>query len=350
MRFWRDASISAGFALFRATGLHRLLAPVTRGRGAILMFHHVCATQSQPFAPNSLLEITPEFLQAVIELVRARGFEIVSMDEALRRLARQPTNGEKPFVVLSFDDGYRDNLDNALPVLKRLEAPFILYVTTGFADRTAHLWWRELEAAVRALDDVSIQINGQTLTFPARTSAQKSAAFAKAYWQLRAMPEPEMLDQIAELCENAGVDGRALVEAACMDWPAIEAISREPLCTIGVHTLTHAMLAKQDALAASREMSESRRVIEAHTGKPARHLSYPVGDVTSAGEREFAMARELGFASAVTTRPGMILANHANRLTALPRLSINGNWQQVGMVDVLLSGAPFALINKGRPA
>jgi peptidoglycan/xylan/chitin deacetylase (PgdA/CDA1 family) len=60
------------------------------------------------------------------------------------------------------------------------------------------------------------------------------------------------------------------------------------------------------------------------------------------------MAGELGFASAVTTRPGMIFAEHAEHKTALPRLSINGNWQSLDFAEVLLSGAPFALWNKGR--
>jgi hypothetical protein len=56
----------------------------------------------------------------------------------------------------------------------------------------------------------------------------------------------------------------------------------------------------------------------------------------------------LGFASAVTTRPGMIFPAHRDHLTALPRVSVNGNWQDGGYFEVLLSGAPFALWNRGR--
>jgi peptidoglycan/xylan/chitin deacetylase (PgdA/CDA1 family) len=96
------------------------------------------------------------------------------------------------------------------------------------------------------------------------------------------------------------------------------------------------------------ELAESRAHIERAIGKPARHLAYPVGDPTSAGPREFAMARELGFVSAVTTRPGMIFPEHAAHLTALPRLSVNGRYQSLDMLDILLSGAPFALWNRGR--
>jgi peptidoglycan/xylan/chitin deacetylase (PgdA/CDA1 family) len=95
-------------------------------------------------------------------------------------------------------------------------------------------------------------------------------------------------------------------------------------------------------------MAESRREIETRIGLPVRHLSYPVGDPTSAGSREYAVARELGFSSAVTTRPGMLFAEHRDHATALPRVSLNGNWQNLGSLDVLLSGVPFALWNRGR--
>ena len=80
----------------------------------------------------------------------------------------------------------------------------------------------------------------------------------------------------------------------------------------------------------------------------AAHLAYPVGDPTSAGEREFAIAGELGYASAVTTRKGMIFPEHRDHLMALPRLSINGNWQSRSAVEGLLSGAPFFFLNRGR--
>jgi peptidoglycan/xylan/chitin deacetylase (PgdA/CDA1 family) len=95
-------------------------------------------------------------------------------------------------------------------------------------------------------------------------------------------------------------------------------------------------------------MQRSKRRIEEALGAPVRHFAYPVGDPTSAGPREFAMAREAGFASAVTTRPGMIFPAHRDYPAALPRVSVNGNWQDIGYLEVLLSGAPFALWNRGR--
>ena len=108
------------------------------------------------------------------------------------------------------------------------------------------------------------------------------------------------------------------------------------------------MLAKHDAATAAREIADGRARIETELGRPIRHLSYPVGDPSSAGPREFALAQEQGFATAVTTRPGHLFAEHAEHLHALPRVSINGCHQSRAALAGLLSGVPFLAWNRGR--
>jgi peptidoglycan/xylan/chitin deacetylase (PgdA/CDA1 family) len=97
------------------------------------------------------------------------------------------------------------------------------------------------------------------------------------------------------------------------------------------------------------ELENSRAVIEAALGVRPRHLAYPVGDRTAAGPREFKIADDLGFATAVTTRPGVIFPQHADHLTALPRISLNGNFQKQRYAKVLISGTATALNNRFRP-
>ena len=84
------------------------------------------------------------------------------------------------------------------------------------------------------------------------------------------------------------------------------------------------------------------------SGVRPRHLAYPVGDRTAAGPREFRIADDLGFSTAVTTRPGVIFPRHANHLMALPRISLNGNFQKPRYAKVLISGAATALNNRFR--
>jgi peptidoglycan/xylan/chitin deacetylase (PgdA/CDA1 family) len=343
----RHRLIEAGFGVMGAMRLHRLAAPLTRGLGAILTFHHVRPPRRRDFEPNRLLEITPEFLDAVIGRLGASGYAIVSLDEALRRI-EHPDPRRPPFAALTFDDGFRDNRDWALPVLERHGVPAVFYVTTGFADRTARLWWVELEEAIRRTERVVVEIGGERLDLPARTAQDKRAAFAAIYWKLRRQPEECLLQVIGDLCATSAVNGRDLVDELCLDWPAIERMATHPLVTIGAHTKSHVMLAKHSEACVSNELVDARSILEQRLGRPVRHLAYPVGDRTSAAAREFRLARLAGYASAVTTRPGLIFPAHAQHLTALPRVSVNGNHQTLTRLDILLSGAAFTLWNRGR--
>ena len=174
----RNALISAGFAGFRASGLHRLARAATRGRGVILTFHRVRPwREATPgYAPNRLLEITPEFLDLALGVVEGQGFELVSLDEARRRIA-DPSSA--PFAALTFDDGYRDTLEIAVPVLERHRAPFTVFCAIGFVEGRARLWWLELEEAIRRLEAVEVPVAGQRLSLAARDARGKDCGLRK---------------------------------------------------------------------------------------------------------------------------------------------------------------------------
>jgi len=87
--------------------------------------------------------------------------------------------------------------------------------------------------------------------------------------------------------------------------------------------------------------SQSLERIERELGVPCRHLSYPYGDECSAGEQS-----EFGMRTGVTTRKGLIQRRHASALTALPRVSLNGDHQHPRYVKVFLNGAPFTFANR----
>lgn len=342
---WKRNAISAGFGLFRATGLHRLAGDLFRGRGAILAFHRVRPPEASGFAPNALLEITPDYFDAILTRLRENGLAIVSLNEALSRLM---TGEGGPFAALTFDDGFRDLLDHVLPALEKHDAPATFYIAPGFVDRTARLWWVELEEAIRRLETVELDLDGARLVLPANADSEKSAAFDRVWRLLRVGTDERLLAAVATLGARAGLDPRALVEAHCLGWDELRELAAHELVEIGAHTLTHPRLASLQVEAARAEIADSRARLERELGQPCHHFAYPYGNPDAAGPREFALAAELGFATAVTTRPGMIFPEHACHPHALPRLSANGLWQDIANFDILLSGAPFALFNGGR--
>lgn len=337
-------AIRAAFELLWLTGMPALFRLLSRSRGVILTLHRVLPESPADFSPNAILQVRPDFLDYCLERLRDLGIDIVTLDEALEQLA-SPRKGRQ-FVVLTFDDAYRDNLQHALPILRAHEAPFTLYVPTAFVDGIGQLWWQAIEDIIARQDAVAFSEDGQTEYVDTRTLAQKQEAFERLYWRMRKLPEAERLALLEAFTSAYGYDLQRQCRELIMDWPELRLVAGDPLCTIGAHTVHHFELAKLTAEHARNEMFQSVEIIEAQFGIRPAHFSYPLGGPLSCGPREFALAQELGFRTAVTTRPGGLYPHHLQQLTALPRVSLNGYFQQRRYVDVFASGGLFTQLGR----
>ena len=339
--------IRAGLEALYFSGAHHLLRPIFAGAGAFFMLHHVRPRDGRSFQPNHHLEVEPSFLRATLAYLRACDIDIVTMDEVQRQLAAKDFG--RRFAAFTLDDGYRDNRDHALPVFREFDAPCIVYAVSDFASGTGRLWWVELERAIANADAIEVEIAGRMTRLEARTADEKQAAFDQLHDWLRALPgEDDVLRETASLCARHGVDPSAICRELCLSWDELKAFAADPLVTIGAHTITHSNLAKQREDVALNELKTSRALIEAALGRPVLHLAYPYGDKFAAGPREFALAGAAGFKTAVTTRPGMIYPESADHMTALQRVSLNGNFQDERILPVLTSGTATAMWNGFR--
>ncbi len=347
MKQLRHSVIRAGLEALYFTRAHHLLRPIFGGVGAIFMLHHVRPGRSDEFQPNRHLEVTPGFLRATLLHLGSEGIDVISMDEVHRRLVER--DFARRFACFTFDDGYRDNRDYALPLLREFDAPFTVYITSDFAEGTGRLWWIALEAVIANAHSIEVEIGGAATRIDADSPSAKQAAFDRLHDWLRGLPaEHDLSREIGALCARHGVDQAAICRDLCMSWDELKRFSDDPLVTIGAHTLTHCSLARQAEPTARHELAASRERIEAVVQRPVVHLAYPYGDRAAASAREFALAREAGYRTAVTTRPGMIFPETAKHLTALPRVSLNGNYQDVRILPVLTSGAATAMWNGFR--
>jgi peptidoglycan/xylan/chitin deacetylase (PgdA/CDA1 family) len=337
--------IRGGLETLYFSGLHHWMRPLLGGVGTILTLHHVRPPRASRFQPNRLLEISPAFFERLLRRLRSSRNDLISLDEMHQRMVSG--NHKRRFVCVTFDDGYRDNLRWAYPLLKKYEVPFALYVPTSFPDRLGELWWVALEAVIARNTRIGLTIDGKDRFFECGTVREKRQLYAEVYGWLRSMKsEAELRRVVRDLAARHGVDMAIVCEDECMSWEEIGEMAADPLCTIGAHTVNHMMLKKLDTDQEVRaEMDMSRSVIEAALGRRPQHLAYPVGDPTSAGPREFRIAAELGFKTATSTRPGVIFRAHREHLTALPRISVNGEFQSQRYMKVLMSGAATALWN-----
>jgi peptidoglycan/xylan/chitin deacetylase (PgdA/CDA1 family) len=279
--------------------------------------------------------------------LRGSEFDLVSLDEMHRRLVDGDLR--RRFVCITIDDGYRDTLQWAYPILRRHRVPFTVYIPTSFPERMGELWWLVLEAVVARNEAVNVCVGGQEEIVRCASVAEKRDAFDRLYTWLRSLTsEAELRAAVRELAVRYRVDIAAFCDELCMRWDELATLAADPLVTIGAHTVNHVMLAKVSEDLARTEMDMSRTVIGSALGIRPAHLSYPVGDRTSAAAREFRIANDLGFKTAVTTRPGVLFGSHRDCLMALPRISLNGEHQQLRYVRVLLSGAATAMWNGFR--
>ena len=340
--------IRGGLETLYFSGMHHLMRPLFGGVGAILTLHHVRPSRPDAFQPNRLLEVSPHFFERLLRWLKRRNFDVISMDEMHRRFIADEFR--RRFVCITFDDGYKDLMRWAYPLLRKYRLPFALYIPTSFPDRIGELWWLALEAVIAQNSRIGMVINGDARFFECGSVREKRALYDEIYGYLRSMKtEDELRRVVRDLAARHRVDMAAFCRDLCMEWQDIIDLAADPLVTIGAHTVNHNMLKKMaDESAVRAEMAMSRTVLEATLGKRPEHLAYPVGDPTSAGPREFRIAAELGFKTAVTTRPGVLFKAHRDHLTALPRISVNGDFQQQRYLDVLMSGAATAMWNGFR--
>ncbi|BCH33674.1 polysaccharide deacetylase [Mesorhizobium sp. L-8-10] len=331
----------------RLTGIAPLLRPWTAGVGVILMLHRVTAAPGKPLAINDHLSISPAFLDVLIADMKRSGYVFIGLDEAIDRLKR---GGRGPrFATVTADDAYRDNLLEALPILEKHDTPVTIYVAPGLIDGTVDLWWDLLEDVVTARERIEMKTPQGPLDLECSTRAGKREASARLHdFFTREVAEEHQSEAVRALADSAGLDFTAPRRETLMNWDEIRGMARHPLVTIGAHTVHHYNLRRLSEEAALREIVDAGRALALHLGETPRHMAYPYGYESAVGPREVALACGAGYESAVTTRHGVLRAEHADHLHALPRLSVNGRYQRLAHMRTMLTGVTTPLANGGK--
>lgn len=294
-----------------------LLSPAGAGaRLNVLIFHRVLAQ------PDSLFpdEVDAARFDEILGWVKS-WFNVLPLDEAARRLA----DGSLPAraAVLTFDDGYADNHDIALPLLRRHGLPCSFFVATGFLDG-GRMWNDTLIESIRrsALptldlrglqdgrgDDLGQHVLGDT--------AHRRAAIAALIGRVKYLPpEPRLacVNAIATRAEVAPPDDLMMTGAQVR---ALRAAGMQ----IGAHTVSHPILATLQPQQAADEIARSRDVLQALLGEKVGLFAYPNGKPGSdyLPDVHPGIVRELGFDAAVSTR--WAAARRGDDIFQIPRFT-----------------------------
>ena len=314
----------------RVPGLHRLrkLFAGHRPSGvAVLCYHRIAEPEVDPWG----LCVSPQHFDAHLAALRRWGpvFSLAEVAHALRagRLPRRAA-------VVTFDDGYADNLHAALPLLERHGVPATFFVATGMLGGMREFWWDELERLVlRAVlpDPLRLEIGAETHEWatgePAPTPPMWRAWEAPPsprhalYYALWAMlierTEEERTAALAALRTLIPSHAEARPSHRTMTEEEVVTLARSPLVEVGAHTVTHPALPTLEPARQREEVAESKGMLEALLGRSVMAFAYPYG---RGGADARAAVAEAGFASACTTEHEPLRAG-ADSL-AVPRFQV----------------------------
>jgi peptidoglycan/xylan/chitin deacetylase (PgdA/CDA1 family) len=309
----RKSVVFAGAILDRLGVLKVALAARRRGLWprdglTVVLYHRVVDPSGIEDMDPDMIDATPAEFDVQMKYLREH-FQPVTIDEVLEtKLAgrRLPPDS----VLVSFDDGYRDNYEHAMPILQKYGMKGLFFVTTGHLTERRLFWWEHLNLLVRKSQQSAAHLN-----YPApedldlSTAAGKSRAVRRLNRIVKDHFDLDLDRFIAGVAAACGVDwgydqARALADRALMTWDQVKEMRRAGM-GIGSHTHSHRVLQTLPAADLAAELRESRKTLEAHLGEPVTTIAYPVGKPISEAAPVRQAVADAGYQLGFTTKPGI---------------------------------------------
>ncbi|MBC7186781.1 MAG: polysaccharide deacetylase family protein [Calditrichaeota bacterium] len=301
---WAKSRLSQALVNSGAAALWYRMVTLRRRCFRVLGYHRV-TREPQPAGTIEEALAVPfdEFMRQMAWV--GRMFSPVHL-EAFASFRQNRRAFRRPPVAVTFDDGYRDNLTLALPVLREFRVPATIFVTTGHVGKRKAFWWNELSHLVwRApVGQYCFELQGRRHCFRLWSAAERQCAFWRLFRVLCRMPEVQRQTALRHLRSEFGRG--VATEAPAAEMLSPEDIAQAPgdLLRFGAHTVHHVVLTKVPPEEARQEINDSIAQLRAWTGSEVTTFAYPLGDASSFDERVRSMLAEAGIRHAVTTLKG----------------------------------------------
>jgi peptidoglycan/xylan/chitin deacetylase (PgdA/CDA1 family) len=297
-----------------------IVGPIARGvalahrkpRLPILTLHRV-NDENDPFMPS-----LPTAIFAARMAHIARHYHVLTVEDLAARLheRRVPRNS----LAITFDDGYRDNLTHAAPILSRLGLPATIFLVTGLIDTPRAMWVDRLALAFKSASVRQIELpDGRIVTLS--TVKERLAGLYAARAHLKKVPDEIRSASLERLIESLRPTPER-PKRLMLSWDEVAAL-RGLGFAIGAHTVTHPIMSRLTPSQVREEVYGSKAAIEKAMGAPVRAFAYPNGLADDYNEAVTRVVREAGFTCAVTTKRGL---NDTD--TPVLELKRGGPWEQ----------------------
>ena len=260
----------------------------------IVAWHNVERTWNYPAAPGAGAAGFEHQLRRLQRLGT-----IVPLAPSLRQLTTgQPLPPRA--IALTFDDGYRDNLEVGAPVLGRLGLPATFFLVPGILDGTVSPWWETVAWAVQRTPRASVDFQGQTLATRGRAARRTLEVLTD---RLKEQDQAARGRAVAELVERLEPNGEPDHRRLFLDWEGARELLRRGF-EVGAHSTDHAILARETPAAQLTDLVESRRRLEAELEVAIDVLAYPNGSRADYDAATVDAARRAGYSHGLTARSG----------------------------------------------
>ena len=261
----------------------------------ILCYHRVAEGVEDPFH----LCVRPgNFAAHLEEILRSR---------EPSTLADVPVPSRRPRVVVTFDDGYRDNLTTALPIAESKGVPITFFVTSGILGNHNGFWWDRLGTLLRGRPpqarEIDLPVGGRTVRLPVGSSGIR-ADLDSVRRHLLPLRVPEIEQALDAVSEQWQVGSAPPPDAGTLTPEDLRQLAASDTATIGAHTVEHVRLADRTAREQQDTIAGSKGELERSIGQAVPHFAYPFGGRDDFDDRSVDAVRSAGFDTACTTLPG----------------------------------------------
>jgi peptidoglycan/xylan/chitin deacetylase (PgdA/CDA1 family) len=318
-----------------AMGVFRLLETISARRRpalVVLTYHRIGfpGIGSNPYY-DPVISATPEAFRDQVRFLRDR-FSIVRLEELVGLDQAGLSIRAKPAALMTFDDGYRDNFETALPILRELDVPAAFFIPTGFFQAPRLPWWDHVACAIKQTRSPRLTLHrGPEDTAPLIIELGREpgdqVGTAAIMTVIRAFLDGAIRDEtwfLTELDRQAEVhiDARERGRELFMDWSQVRQLAGSGMA-IGSHGHSHVALGGLDEDGQRRELAGSKAILESELGREVTAVAYPFGWPGSFTARTTELAAQVGYRLGFSSREGV---NHAgaagfDRL-ALRRLNV----------------------------
>lgn len=302
------------------TGLGKLLScTLARWHGLLVFnYHRVGNSTDSPF-DRALWSATQDEFDQQVRFLKSN-FTIARIAD-LKSLLVAP---DERAVLITFDDGYRDNFEVAFPVLQQHKVPATFFIASGFIDQRNIAWWDELAWMVRRSELKSLPVfDGHPQASDISGPEQQEATIKQLLRTYKHLPEQKTDAFLNEIAKATG-SGRCpphIANEMWMTWEMVRTMHAGGM-DLGGHTVTHPVLANTDVDRQREEILQSKQRVETMVGCTMKAFSYPVGQRDSFDEQTKALLREAGYDWAFSFYGGFCSTHHPDRMN-LPRVGVS---------------------------